>query len=90
VKLLLFVALTLAVFAGPATAVPAALASSSFGASQTLEVQTLPAQQENPESEGDQATVNWQGVLIPLIVVLAIIFVVGLFLMRIWHWIDPT
>jgi hypothetical protein len=61
------------------------------GSSEPLaEIQDAAQQEQSDRAEDDQATVNWGGVLIPLIVVLVVIFVVGLFLMRIWHWIDPT
>jgi disulfide bond formation protein DsbB len=82
---LLFLALALSVSSQPLQAAAPERQTLSVG-------DWAPPQQAEPagSADEDQATVNWMGVLIPLIVVLVIIFAVGLFLMRIWHWIDPT
>lgn len=44
-----------------------------------------------PASTGEADTgFDWQGTALPVGVALLIVFVVGLYLMRLWHRIDPT
>lgn len=41
-------------------------------------------------NEDEGAGIDWQNTVLPLGVALAIIFVIGLLLMRVWHRIDPS
>lgn len=41
-------------------------------------------------SGGDGAGIDWVGTVLPVAGALVAVFVVGLFLMRIWHRIDPS
>lgn len=86
--LVLLTLLSVALLPGAAMVVPTATAT---WLEDPRSISQSVATQEQPSpNDSDQATANWKGVLVPLIVVLAVIFAAGLFLMRIWHWIDPT
>ena len=41
-------------------------------------------------SQDEGAGIDWESTVLPLGVALAIIFVIGLLLMRVWHRIDPS
>jgi hypothetical protein len=41
-------------------------------------------------SEGEGEGIEWTTTVLPIAVALGIVFVIGLFLMRIWHRIDPS
>jgi hypothetical protein len=41
-------------------------------------------------SEDEEQGIEWRSTVLPIAVALGVIFVIGLFLMRIWHRIDPS
>ena len=41
-------------------------------------------------SEGESAGINWKQTVVPLGAVIAVLFAIGLVLMRVWHRIDPS
>lgn len=41
-------------------------------------------------SEDEGQGIEWRSTVLPILVALGVIFVIGLFLMRIWHRIDPS
>lgn len=42
------------------------------------------------QSNSEGASLNWLKVVVPVTVVVLIVFAIGLYLMKIWHRIDPT
>jgi hypothetical protein len=42
------------------------------------------------QSESEGEGIEWTTTVLPIAVALGIVFVIGLFLMRIWHRIDPS
>lgn len=57
----------------------------------TQKVRAVTGQFAVPAVSGDEgAGIDWGHTVIPLGIALAIIFVIGLVLMRVWHRIDPS
>ncbi len=55
------------------------------------EIRTITEQYAVPAaSESEGAGIDWQTTVLPLGAALAIVFVIGLALMRVWHRIDPS
>lgn len=55
------------------------------------EIRHITGQQAEPAVSGSEgATIDWVGTVLPVAVAVAVVFAIGLVMMREWHRIDPT